>query len=57
MEVMASYWEDQRPVLAALHKKLDPTRPTPDGGCHDRKHLIKLGRKGSETLLSAPSNK
>ena len=57
MEVTASYWEDQRLVLAAVHKKLDLTRLTQDGGCHYRKPWTNLGKKDLETLLSAPSNK
>ena len=40
-EVIASYWESQRPILAPLHKKQDQTRQAQDGRCHARKPLTK----------------
>lgn len=44
-ELMVSYREGQRPLLAALHKQPLPTTQAQDGGGHDRKPLIKLGGK------------
>lgn len=38
-EVEASYWESQRHVLEALHKRPDQIRQAQDGGYHDRKPL------------------
>ena len=40
--------KSERPVLAALHEKVDHTRQAQHGRYHDGKPLTKLGRKSGK---------